>query len=112
MRSRWPPASSRMIEGDRQRFFPPCGGRLRGRKPGLDAAQLSASAARAAIVDGHVAALSRGAGAAVIDVAINYDASSNPGADRGAEDASIPRPAPQSLCQSRCVAVIVDTTGR
>ena len=68
------------------------------------------AAARAAIVDGDVAALRRRSGAAVIDAAIEHNPGADPSADRGAENVSITSArTPQGFCQCRGIAVIVDS---
>jgi hypothetical protein len=111
MRSTWPPASSRIarrasVLGN---FFGSSASDRRAGRQNFDATQLAASAARATIVDGVVTTFRGGTGAAVINVAIEYNAGANSGADGGAENVSIATPAPHKrFRQGSGVAIVVD----
>lgn len=68
------------------KFFRRSASDRRTRRQRLDAAQLAASTARAVIVDCVVTAFRGGAGAAMINAAIENNPGSNAGTDGGAEN--------------------------
>ena len=85
----------------------------RTRSQNFDASAFAASAQRAAVVDAHVAALAGRAGVAVINAAVENNAGSDSGSNRGIENvAESARRAPARFGQRRGVRVIVDFDGQ
>src|SRR5260370_29046300 len=73
---------------------------------------LAARADRATIINAHVAAFSGGAGVAVIDAAVQYDSSADPGADGSVKHIAVPAcGSPTGFGQGSCVCIIVDFDG-
>src|SRR5262249_49944304 len=60
------------------------------RRQRFDAARLSATTTRTAVVDSHVAAFCRGAGASVVDASIENDTGTDSRADGGVENIVVP----------------------
>lgn len=79
---------------------------------GFDAAALSAAADWAVVVDGDVTTFGGAACAAVIDLAIENDAGSDAGAQRGVENVAIADAcAPDGFGQGGGVAVVIHARG-
>src|SRR3989441_2178261 len=74
---------------------------------------ISAFAAAAVGIDGHVADLAGDVGGAVIDLAVEHDAAADPGADREADDVVRPaRRAPPPFAENGAVRVVVEGGGQ
>src|SRR5207248_8759282 len=76
---------------------------------GFDTAGLSASAARAAVVDGHVAAFCGGASASMIDASIKNNTGPDARAERGVEDIAVAATrAPQCFGKRGGIGIVID----